>query len=61
MEIFQRLDEASKSIEVKSWIAIDDDIGDMQIIHEMGRLVKCDTRTGLTEELADKAIELLNN
>jgi hypothetical protein len=32
----------------------------MQNISEIWRLVKCDPMTGLTEELADKAIEMLN-
>lgn len=48
--------DTSLPVSVDSFVILDDgsDMGDLS-----DRLVKCDFETGLTEELADKAIEML--
>ena len=41
---------------VGQWIAIDDDIGDMKPIDELGFLVKTSCNQGLTEEKMEEAM-----
>ena len=45
--------------DIKNWIVLDDEIFDDYDETVMGHLVKTSWETGLTDELTDKAIEML--